>query len=60
VRFTRVRRSAAVLATAGLAATTAFMATQASAATDKSGPAVTASSISSTLKSDASIPVPPG
>jgi streptogrisin D len=55
VKFIRIRRTTAVLATAGLAATTALMATQATAApVDLSK--VSAGSITSTLSKDASIP----
>jgi len=50
------RRTAAVLATAGLAVTTAFMATQASAATDKPDPVVSASAVTATLAEEATIP----
>jgi streptogrisin D len=55
VKFIHIRRTAAVLAAAGLAATTALMATQATAApVDLSK--ISAGSITSTLSKDASIP----
>jgi hypothetical protein len=55
VKFIHIRRTAAVLAAAGLAATTALLATQATAApVDLSK--VSAGSITSTLSKDASIP----
>lgn len=57
MKFTHVRRSAAILATAGLAATTALLATtQASAVTDQPDPVASASSITATLAKEAKIP----
>jgi hypothetical protein len=55
VKFPSIRRTAAILATAGLASTTALLATQASAA--PVAPSIlSASAITSTLSKDASIP----
>ncbi|HET6291788.1 MAG TPA: S1 family peptidase [Kribbella sp.] len=59
MRFTPIRRTAAILATAGLAATTSLLATQATAAPAPSADSITSSlinSITSTLSRDATIP----
>ena len=56
MRFTPTRRTAAILATAGLAATTSLLATQASAAPTGDDPVAAAKTISATLSRDASIP----
>jgi len=59
MRFTPIRRTAAILATAGLAATTSLLATQATAAPAPSADGITSTlinSITSTLSRDATIP----
>jgi hypothetical protein len=55
VKFPSIRRTAAILATAGLAGTTALLATQASAA-PVAPSTLSASAITATLSKDASIP----